>query len=171
MQKQFQVLHEEAKRTAQRFKRAEADLLEILQKIEEKKVFLHYGHTSLFQYAVEELDLTEHIALNFIKVARKAREIPELKKEIQKGNLSVSKARKITSVIKKENFPVWLEKLKTLPQKELEKEVAKMILRREKWNALGCESLVTIPVQRRVYYLAHSKNSRGLGLFTGPNTQ
>src|SRR5262249_43280230 len=61
---------------------------------------------------------------NFITVARKARDIPELKHEIAIGNLSVAKARKLAPVLNSENALVWLEKAKTLTHKELEKAVA-----------------------------------------------
>ncbi len=49
-----------------------------------------------------------------------------MKKEIKSGNITVSKARKITPVINKQNSKLWLEKAKSLSQKKLEKEVAKI---------------------------------------------
>jgi hypothetical protein len=109
------ALHKRALDIAQRFKRDEIDLVDILQKIEDKKTFLRLGFTSCFDYAVKALGLSENVAYNFINVARKSKQVPELKKEIQNGNLSVSKAKKITAVINTKNSSLWIEKAKTLP--------------------------------------------------------
>ena len=63
------------------------------------------------------------MAASFIGVMRKSREVPELKEAIRAGDFSVSKARKIVSVISPENKQIWIELCKTLPCKKLEKEV------------------------------------------------
>ena len=65
-------------------------------------------------YAVHDLKLSESVALNFINVARKSVQVPELKAEIEAGSFCVSKARKIVSVITPENKTDWIEKAKTL---------------------------------------------------------
>jgi 5-methylcytosine-specific restriction endonuclease McrA len=63
---------------------------------------------------------------NLITVARKAREIPELKEEIRKGNVSVSKIRKVCPVIDRKNQKQWIQTAKTSTQKELELKVAEV---------------------------------------------
>lgn len=75
---------------------------------------------------MRELKLSESVALNFINVARKSIEIPALKAEIALGNMTVSKARKIVPVLNLENQSEWIEKAKALPQRKLEKEVARI---------------------------------------------
>lgn len=59
-------------------------------------------------------------------VARKAKDVPELKQVIDSGLLSVSKARKITSVLTRENQTVWIQKAVELPQRKLEQKVAEL---------------------------------------------
>lgn len=96
-------IHESALRLSQDFIRAETQLIDLIQKIDEKRVFVALGYSSLFAYATKALSLSEANAQALIGIARKAKVIPELKEEIQKGSLSVSKAQRIVSVLTKEN--------------------------------------------------------------------
>ena len=121
-----EILHQRALEIVGRYAGAEADLLEILQQLDAHKVYREHECPSLFVYAVKILRLSESTAYNFITVARKAREVPELKMQIAAGELSVAKARKITPVLTRQNQEEWLGKAKTLPQKMLEKEVARV---------------------------------------------
>lgn len=65
-------LHSQALEAAKRFKQAEADLLEIFQKIEDARVFSKLGYASLFEYGVKALGLSEANTYAFIQVARKS---------------------------------------------------------------------------------------------------
>ncbi|MBI2607164.1 MAG: HNH endonuclease [Deltaproteobacteria bacterium] len=119
-------LHQRARDAARKFFRAEAELLDLLQKIDACKGFRNLGHPSLFVYAVDGLKLSESTALNLINVARKAVQIPALKNEIELGNLSVCKARKIVPVLTIQNQAEWIERAKKLPTRKLEKEIARV---------------------------------------------
>jgi 5-methylcytosine-specific restriction endonuclease McrA len=121
----IQVIHQQALDCAKNFKRAEGALLEIILKVDDRKVFRELGYPSLFAYVVGALKLTEAQAYQFIGVARKSREVPELKEAIHQGSLNVSTARRIVSVITPENQKSWIDKATSLPQKKLEMEVAK----------------------------------------------
>jgi hypothetical protein len=120
------VIHKKALEVAGRFKQAEADLILVLQEVDSARVFIELGFTSLFSYCVEALGLSESTTSNFISVARKAREIPVLQAAIQGGDLPVSKARKITSVLTLANQEEWVEKAMMLPTRKLEEEVARV---------------------------------------------
>ena len=122
----IQNIHQKALEVAGRFKRAEADLISILQEVDAARVFTKLGFTSLFTYCVQALGLSESVTANFIAVARKAREIPVLQSAIQSGELTVSKARKITPVLTVANQEEWVEKAKALPTRKLEEEVARV---------------------------------------------
>lgn len=119
-------LHREAVAIAGRYKTLEADLLDVLIRVECHAVYLAKGHPSLFQYVVVELGLSESVAYNLITVARKAREVPSLKAEIECGAITLSNARKIAPVLTPENQALWIEKAKTLSNRQLEKEIAKV---------------------------------------------
>ncbi|MCC7403931.1 MAG: HNH endonuclease [Bdellovibrionales bacterium] len=117
-------LHAKALAAVARWKTAEIELLQVLDEVENHKAYFRYGYNSLFQYAVKALGFSESVAYNFINVGRAAREIPELKAEIASGALSVSKARKITSVLTRENSTAWIELAKSSSQQKLEREVS-----------------------------------------------
>jgi 5-methylcytosine-specific restriction endonuclease McrA len=123
MRIQFEI-HEKALEIVSRYKRAEADLIDILQKADEHRVYLQLECKNLHEYTMKVLKLSESVAFNFIVVAGKAKEVPELKQAIQSGHLSVSKARKITAVLTKENQNTWLKMAIEMPQKKLEQQVA-----------------------------------------------
>jgi hypothetical protein len=122
--KSFQEIHQKAVEAAQRFKKAEADLISILQEVESSKTFFKLGYTSLFQYVVQSLQLSESVASNFITVSRKAKEFPALQAAIDEGKITVSKARKVTAVLTPENQKEWVDKAIELSQKKLEEQVA-----------------------------------------------
>lgn len=118
-------LHIQALEAAKRFKKTEADLVEIFQKIEDEKVFLKLGYSSLFDYGVKALGLSEANTYAFIQVARKSREVPALKEAIQDGKLTLSKATRLTSVINNENKTNWIHKAAELSKNSLEREIAR----------------------------------------------
>ena len=122
---QIQKIHHQAIQCARRFHRAESELLSILQQVDAQKVFRHLGYASLYVYATQGLKLSESSAYAFITVSRRATEVPELKKAIDQGVLTVSKAKRITSVIRPDNQQAWIRKASSLSQKDLEREVVK----------------------------------------------
>ena len=119
-------IHEKALELSRRYKKTESELIEILEQVENHKVYLHQGHSSLFQYGVQSLELSESVVYNLIAVMRKTKEVPALRTEIQNGNITLSNARKIAPVITPENQDEWLKKASELSQRELEKEVIKI---------------------------------------------
>lgn len=50
--------------------------------------------------------------------------MPQLKAAVENGDISLSKARRITSVVTNENADEWIENAKTMKQRDLEKAVA-----------------------------------------------
>jgi hypothetical protein len=116
-------LHNQALELSQRYKRAEADLICVLQQIEEHRVYLRRGHSSLFSYVTQELGLAENTAYSLITVARKAREVPELKAKLQAGTVTLSNARRVSAVLTPANQGEWLQKAATLSNRQLEREI------------------------------------------------
>src|SRR4051812_42711053 len=105
-----QQIHDRAIEISNRYKLAESELLEIIEQVESHKVYLHQGYSSLFQYGVEALGLSESVVYNLIAVMRRSRIIPELKEEIKLGNITLSNAKRIAPVLTLENKTEWLEK-------------------------------------------------------------
>ena len=120
----FETLHEKAISCARHFHSAQAELLKALGEIDEKKVFRHLGYSSLHDYAIRALKLSDALAYALIAITRKSTEVPELKSAVLEGRVNISKASRIVSVINSQNKKEWLDKAQSLPQRELEREVA-----------------------------------------------
>ncbi len=125
MTPEYSKLHERALSLVNQYRKSEALLLEVLTEIDRKKAYLPLGYSSLFQYCVGALNLSESQSYAFMSVSRKSFEVPELKAAIENNEITLSNARRLVSVITPENQSGWLEKGKTLSQKELEREIVK----------------------------------------------
>ena len=71
------------------YKNRETELIDYLQRLGEKKAFTRYGFPSLFKYAVECLKLSESKSYELISIARKSKEVPELKAAISEGTIDL----------------------------------------------------------------------------------
>jgi hypothetical protein len=117
-------LHERAVLAAKTYKRSEVELIEILEEVDKNRVYYHQGFNSLFKYATDALKLSEEVAYIYINVCRKTREVPALKEELKNGAITVSKAKKLTSVLTPQNQNYWLSLAKSSSKRVLEKTVA-----------------------------------------------
>lgn len=117
-------IHERALIRVQRYLVAEADLLESIIEADQNRLFEDFGLAYLTPYCVKYLGLSEDVAANFVRVARKTYEVPELKAAIDEGKLSVTKAKAIVSVINTQNQKNWIEKAENFSKSQLEKAVA-----------------------------------------------
>ncbi|MBI1859877.1 MAG: HNH endonuclease [Deltaproteobacteria bacterium] len=117
-------IHERAVRCAKQLKRCEAEMIVCFQLVQRACVYLKYEQPSLHLYAVNVLGLSEDQAYHFKRVALKALEIPEILAAVR-GGVSVSKIRRVMSVITPGNQAIWIQRVKTLSQARLEREVAR----------------------------------------------
>jgi hypothetical protein len=121
----FKFIHDKAVSLALTYKKSEADLLDIIIQVRDHKIYRYMECTSVFEYCVKVLKLDPGLVYGFTAVAKKIKEVPEIKEKINEGVLNVSTAKRITSVITAKNKTEWLEKAETLTIRKLEKEVAK----------------------------------------------
>jgi len=124
---QFENLHQKIIKASGDYHVAQANLLDHLQDAERLRLHLHRGFSSMFDYVTKEIGLSEACANNFINVARKSLEVKALKEGIRQGHFGVSKARKVTKVLKRSNQKQWLDDLKNKNTREIEKKVASKI--------------------------------------------
>jgi len=131
----MESIHERALYIAGQFKKFHTELIDIIQEVDSKKAFYERECTSTFDYCVKFLKLSDNISLDLIAIARKAKTVPDLKKAIQEEVITISKARRLTSVITQDNSSHWIGLAQTLSKDKLEKEIAKVnpqILTQEK---------------------------------------
>ncbi len=119
-------LHERAIQLSFEYRRLEGELILILDEIDQQKFFKRLGYASLFTYAVGALGLSEANAYAFISVARKSREIPELKIAVIEQKITVAKASRIVAAINKENAPELVKFAQTHTTRQTEIEVARL---------------------------------------------
>jgi len=119
----IEKLHEENIQCAKNYLQRESELIDRLQVFDDKKGYRYYDCTSLYQYAVKYLKLSESKSYELISIARKSKQVPELKAAISKGTINTSQARRIVSVITPENQSQWIEMTSILSQRELEKKI------------------------------------------------
>jgi len=117
-------IHQRGLAAVARFKSCEIELIEVLEQADRFRVHTAMGFSSLFVYATSGLGLSDEVAYIYINVARKAREVPALKEAIRAGAVSVSKAKRITPVLKPENQQHWIDLAARCSKRELEKLVA-----------------------------------------------
>lgn len=118
------AIHDRALAVARKYRSCEVELIEALQEVDRYKVYLHHGCNSLFKYMTEILGLSEEVAYIFIGVVRKVEEVPALKTEIGAGRISMTKARRLVSVIDSSNQNHWLDLARNSSKQKLEKEIA-----------------------------------------------
>src|SRR4051812_38306228 len=92
---QQQKTHDEAVHWFKVRKRADSNLIDNFIHNQKEKLYRFFGKTSLFDYAVEVIGMSEPVANSFITVVRKAIEVPELSHAIRENKLSVCKASRI----------------------------------------------------------------------------
>ena len=119
-----QRVHSLACARAQKYLIAEAELLESIIEVDRSRLYERFRHEHLTPYCIEELKLTEDVAAMFVRVARKCQRVPELRLAIKAGEVRLTKAKTIASVITTANQVEWIEKAKTLSKRQLEREVA-----------------------------------------------
>ena len=77
-------------------------VLQHLQEIESRKLYLKRGFSSLFEYTVKELGYSESSAYRRIKAMKLCKELPETKLKMAKGELNLCTASKLQTVFEKQ---------------------------------------------------------------------
>ena len=121
---QIQNLHKKAKKIVNQYKQSERELVSIIAQVDHLKAFYKLGFNFLFTYMTEGLGLSPAVASNISAVVRKSYEVPQLKNKVVAGEISLSKARKLTPVINEVNQKQWLNLAQSKTQKQIEREVA-----------------------------------------------
>lgn len=96
-------IHFQTQHYANAHRCAEHRLVELLLQIEDFRIHKKLGCTSLFTYVVDQLKLGESTAYSLCAVARKMREVPELKMALKRGAITLYKAGRVIPVLTKEN--------------------------------------------------------------------
>ena len=115
-------------------RRATMDLIEHLREIERRMLFLDTGHSSLFEFAVKHLGLSEGSAQRRISAMRLIRDIPEAKSKLESGEISLSNASQVQSVFRASKVKTGiaekkeiLEKISGMTQRECQSALLELV--------------------------------------------
>ncbi len=89
-----------------------------------RRLFRGLGHSSINQYAVQELGFSKSRTDDFVRLARQLDNLPAVREAVANGDLGYTKAREIVSVATPETQDTWLKAAKGT-RKELIHEVKK----------------------------------------------
>jgi len=73
------------------------EILLCIQQMDQTKAYAELGYPSLFDYLVKEQKYSEGAAQRRISSARLLRELPEIEKKVQEGNLNLTQLSKLAS--------------------------------------------------------------------------
>ena len=106
-------------------------VLQHLQEIEKRKLYLKRSFSSLFEYAVKELGYSESSAYRRIKAMKLCKELPETKQKMEKGELNLYTVSKLQTVFEKQEKQI---KNKAIQQQAM---TPKMLLDKNKKDKLN----------------------------------
>ncbi len=77
-------------------------ILEHLREVEARRLYAERGHSSLFEYCVSELRYSEAAAMRRISAMRALKVLPELKVQVESGELKVTQLAALQSFVRME---------------------------------------------------------------------
>ena len=93
----------QTKLLVQKERKITVEVLEHLCEIDQRKLYLKRGFSSLFNYATKELGYSEGSTYRRINAMKLCREFPETAFKIQNGNLNLTTAAQLQSFFEKQN--------------------------------------------------------------------
>ena len=90
------------------------EVLRYLRLVEERKLYLELGFSSLFAYCCKDLGFSETEAYARISAMRLAKEVPELETKIESGEISLTVAAKAQSCFRREKGTLAQEQKKEI---------------------------------------------------------
>lgn len=103
-------------------------ILELLQLVSDKKLYLKWGYSNLFDYLTRGLGYSEAVAYQRQAALRVIKEVPEVKLQLEQGSLSFSSVTKAYKALKDKPLAVKkkiINEIQNKSAREVEKYLAK----------------------------------------------
>ena len=114
----------EMKRLAARERDATVDVIAALMEIDQRKLYLGQGYSSLFAYCTQALHLSEHAAYGRIEAARTARRVPEILDGLTDGSLTLTTVGLLAPHLTSENQSALIEATRHKSKRDVERVIA-----------------------------------------------
>jgi len=100
------------------------EVLDHLNEVERRKLYLELGHSSMFAYCTEELRYSASAAKRRISTARCIAQFPAALPLLQADEINLSTITQISKIINEQNSRALLERIRNKSQREVEAIVA-----------------------------------------------
>lgn len=104
----------------------EADLIEHLGEIDERKLYLELSHPSMFAFCVDELGFSEDVTCNRINVARAGRRLPAIIDALRSGRFHLTGLRLLAPHLTEANHELLLPQAAGKSKRAIEELVARI---------------------------------------------
>src|SRR5690606_23697709 len=94
------ILHQKLKSLILKEREILGQIIDHLQIIFDRKLFAKMGYSSIYKYLVKEMGYSEAAAYRRISALKLVREIPETKKLIEAGSISLTNATNLQTILK-----------------------------------------------------------------------
>ena len=108
----------QTKTLVQKERKLNIEILQHLQEIESRKLYLERGFSSLFDYTVRELGYSRGSAFRRIKAMKLCQDIPETKSQLESGKLNLSSASQLQNFFEKQARKPLKKDLKNNPSSQ-----------------------------------------------------
>jgi hypothetical protein len=112
---------------ARAHRRLESVLCFYLQEVEERQLYIKYGHSSTVDYARERLGFEDKKTRALLNMAVRLAVLPKMKEAFRKGDIPWTKAREAVRAAKPETDAEWTRKCQELSNRQIEQEVRKTL--------------------------------------------
>ena len=132
-----------------------AEIIEIIKEIDRLRLYLDYGHTSMFSFLTKEIGYTPAAAQRRIDAARLSMEIPKLKEDLKSGVINLSQVSMMAQAVRQKQKEQPEVKVTTSMKKDLLEQIqSKDLIQTEK--ALAQSLDLSIQVYEKKH---HQKDS------------
>lgn len=121
-----QAILNRAKQIFKNYLQDEIDGIEVLIETYQSGLHKDLEYRGLYRFAMDEFGLSEAVAHTFSTVTRKAIEVPELRRAINEGRLTVPKASRMVSALTNENAAELIAFAQRHSTRELQFEVRRI---------------------------------------------
>jgi hypothetical protein len=115
-------VHDRLQRALADLKEAEKNAVLWFAQIHSRELFLELGYSSIHQYAQEALGFSRGRTFQFLRLAERLQELPELRRSVEEGTVSWTKARVVAAVATPATEARWIEEAKTKGRREIERQ-------------------------------------------------
>ena len=119
-------LLEQVRRLAAAERHATAQLIAHLAEVDDRRLYLGQGYSSMFTYCTQALHLSEHAAYHRIEAARLARRCPDVLPFVEDGRVTLTAACLLAPVLTADNAPGLLARATHKTKREVELILAEL---------------------------------------------